>query len=168
VTSAGACFADAVWLQLRPSGGRAALRLHHARHAGGRHARPLPHLARPLPPPDHLAGTLTLVGEDGTLEWDGAAAAVTLIRELPTHDYREQHLSRGPVSFVATAAPRDATGGPGSAVSSTMQMVRALVAAGREGRPHPNDLDDNWVSFATAMAAAESARTGRPVRVPAE
>jgi hypothetical protein len=50
----------------------------------------------------------------------------------------------------------------------SMQMVRALIAAQREGRPHPNDLDDNWVSFATAMAAVESAQTGRPVGVATE
>ena len=31
----------------------------------------------------------------------------------------------------------------------------------------PNDIDDNWVSFATAMAALESAQTGRPARVAA-
>ena len=100
-------------------------------------------------------GTLAIVGEEGTLEWDGSGAAVTLIRELPTHNYRDQHLARGPVSYVSYESPRDTVGGPGSAHSSTMQMVRALIAAQREGRPHPNDLDDNWVSFATAMAAVE-------------
>jgi predicted dehydrogenase len=110
-------------------------------------------------------GNLVIVGEEGTLEWDGAGAAVTLSRELPTHDYRDQHLARGPVSYVSYESPRDAVGGPGSAYSSTMQMVRALIAAQREGRPHPNDIEDNWVSFATAMAAVESAQTGRPVRV---
>jgi predicted dehydrogenase len=56
-------------------------------------------------------------------------------------------------------------GGAGSARSSTMQMVRALVEAIREGRPHPNDIDDNWASFATAMAALEAVQTDRPVRV---
>ena len=59
-------------------------------------------------------------------------------------------------------------GGPGNAHSSTMEMVRALVAAMREGRPHPNDVEDNWVSFATAMAALESVRTGQAVKVAAE
>jgi predicted dehydrogenase len=113
-------------------------------------------------------GTLAIVGEEGTLEWDGGGAAVTLIRELPTHNYRDQHLARGPVSYVSYESPRDTVGGPGSAHSSTMQMVRALIAAQREGRPHPNDIEDNWVSFATAMAAVESARTGRPVRVATE
>ena len=110
-------------------------------------------------------GNLVVVGEAGTLEWDGAGAAVTLIRELPTHNYRDQHLARGPVSYVSYESPQDTVGGPGSAVSSTMQMVRALVDARRDGRPHPNDVDDNWVSFATAMAAVESAQTGRPVQV---
>jgi predicted dehydrogenase len=113
-------------------------------------------------------GNLVIVGEEGTLEWDGAGAAVTLSRELPTHDYRDQHLARGPVSYVSDERPRDTVGGLGSARSSTMQMVRALVAAQREERPHPNDIADNWVSFATAMAAVESAQTGQVVRVATE
>jgi predicted dehydrogenase len=127
-------------------------------------------------------GTLTVVGEEGTLSWDGSGAAVTLTRELPTHDYREQHLSSGPLTYVshdappgqpaglpaASPAPPGVVGGAGGARSSTMQMVRALVQAIREGRPHPNDLADNWPSFATAMAALESVRTGQPVRVASE
>jgi len=58
--------------------------------------------------------------------------------------------------------------GAGSGVSSTMQMVRSLVDALREGRPHPNDIDDNWISFATAMAAVESVQTGQAVKVATE
>ncbi|HEX2035813.1 MAG TPA: hypothetical protein VHS99_16670, partial [Chloroflexota bacterium] len=77
---------------------------------------------------------------------------------LPTHDYREQHLASGPVSFVS----RDASGG------ATMLMVRTLVEAIRQGRPHPCDMEDNWVSFATAMAAVESAQTGQAVKVERE
>ena len=113
-------------------------------------------------------GNLVVVGEAGTLTWDGGGAAVTLVRELPTHNYRDQHLATGPVTYVSSESAPGVVGGPGSAVSSTMQMVRALVDAMREGRPHPNDLDDNWVSFATAIAAVESARTGRPVQVARE
>ena len=110
-------------------------------------------------------GLLTVVGEAGTLTWDGSGAAVTLIRELPTHDYRDQHLASGPLTYVSSEAPPGAVGGAGGARSSTMQMVRALVQAIREGRPHPNDIDDNWASFATAMAALEAVQTDRPVRV---
>jgi predicted dehydrogenase len=113
-------------------------------------------------------GDLTIVGEEGTLEWDGSGAAVTLRRQLPTHDYRDQHLATGPVTYVSYESPRDTVGGPGSAHSSTMQMVRALVDAIREGRPHPNDIADNWASFATAMAAVGSAQTGKPVAVAPE
>jgi predicted dehydrogenase len=113
-------------------------------------------------------GNLAIVGESGTLAWDGSGAAVTLIRELPTHDYRDQHLATGPITYVSHGGAPGVVGGPGSAHSSTMEMVGALVAARREGRPHPNDVDDNWVSFATAMAAVESAQTGRPVRVAPE
>lgn len=112
-------------------------------------------------------GNLCIVGEEGTLAWDGSGAAVTLLRDLPTHDYRDQHTATGPVTFVSHETTLG-VGGPASGVSSTMQMVRALVDAIREGRPHPNDIDDNWASFATAMAAVESAQTGRPVAVASE
>src|SRR5688572_30117354 len=36
-------------------------------------------------------GNVVIVGEEGTLTWDGGGAAVTLKRELPTHNYRDQH-----------------------------------------------------------------------------
>jgi predicted dehydrogenase len=49
-----------------------------------------------------------------------------------------------------------------------LQLVRAVVRAIRAGRPHPNDLQDNWPSFATAMAALESVRTGQAARVAPE
>jgi predicted dehydrogenase len=113
-------------------------------------------------------GNLVIVGEEGTLTWDGSGTAVTLIRELPTHNYRDQHLTSGPVSYVSHEAAPSVVGGSGSAVSSTMQMVRSFVEAIREKRPHANDIDDNWVSFATAMAALESVKTGQAVRVAAE
>ena len=113
-------------------------------------------------------GNLVIVGEEGTLTWDGSGAAVSLIRELPTHNYRDQHLSTGPVTYVSHEAAPGVVGGSGSSLSSTMQMVRSFVDANREDRPHPNDIDDNWVSFATAMAALESARTGKAAKVPSE
>jgi predicted dehydrogenase len=47
-------------------------------------------------------------------------------------------------------------------------MVRELVEAIREGRPHKCDVRDNWPSFATAMAARQSAQSGMPVKVEAE
>ena len=113
-------------------------------------------------------GNIVIVGEEGTLTWDGGGAVVTLIRELPTHNYRDQHLASGPVTYVSHEAAPGVVGGAGSGLSSTMQMVRALRDAIREGRPHPNDIEDNWVSFATAMAALESVRTGQVVKVAAE
>jgi predicted dehydrogenase len=103
-------------------------------------------------------GSLTIVGEEGALSWDGEGGAVTLTRPLPSHDRRRQHLATGPVSFVE----RQADG-----ASTTVVMIRELVAAIREGRPHQCDVDDNWPSFATAMAALESVRSGQPVRAEA-
>ena len=102
-------------------------------------------------------GNLWVVGEEGALFWDGHGGAVTLARTLPTHDVREQHLASGPVSFVSRE----------TGTSATIVMVRELVVAMREGRPHPCDIQDNWPSFATAMAALEAVRTGQPVRVEA-
>jgi predicted dehydrogenase len=110
-------------------------------------------------------GNVCVVGEQGTLTWDGSGGVVTLSRDLPTHDYRDQHLATGPVTFVSSGSGGVTFGPAGAGASSTMQMVRALVNAIREDRPHPNDIDDNWVSFATAMAAVESAQTGQPVKV---
>ena len=82
---------------------------------------------------------------------------------VKTHD-----LATGPVSYVSHEAAPGVVGGAGSGVSSTMQMVRSLVGAIREDRPHPNDIEDNGVSFATTMAALESVRSGQPVKVAAE
>jgi predicted dehydrogenase len=117
-------------------------------------------------------GDLWIVGDEGALFWDGGGP-VTLSRSLPTHDYRQQHLATGQVSYVN----REGDAGPGAPVgyagregrtSPTMLMVRELVTAIREDRPHPCDVDDNWVSFATATAAVESAQTGRVVKVATE
>jgi predicted dehydrogenase len=103
-------------------------------------------------------GDLTIVGEEGTLSWDGNGSAVALARVLPTHDYRQQHRSTGPVSYVERGA-----GGLGT----TALMVRELMAAIAEGRPHQCDVADNWPSFATAMAAVESVQSGKAVEVAA-
>jgi predicted dehydrogenase len=119
-------------------------------------------LSRPQTP---WPGRLWAVGDEGALAWDGAGP-VLHHRSLPTHDYRDQHLGIGEVSYVNrdtrnTAAP------PALFGNSTMSMVRELVSAINEGRPHLNSIDENWISFATAMAAVESANTGQPIAVPA-
>jgi predicted dehydrogenase len=100
-------------------------------------------------------GNLTIVGEDGALSWDGTSGAVTLSRLLPTHEVRQQHLAAGPVTYVESGA-----GGLGT----TNQMVRELMAAVAEGRRHQCDVDDNWPSFAAAIAATESVQAGRAVK----
>jgi predicted dehydrogenase len=102
-------------------------------------------------------GNVWIAGEEGALFWDGSGL-VMLHRPLPAHDHRQQHLAIGPVSYVNREA----------GTSATIVMVRELVAALREGRPHPCDIDDNWVSFATAMAAVESAETGQVATVATE
>jgi predicted dehydrogenase len=102
-------------------------------------------------------GNLWIVGEEGALYWDGRGGAVTLSRTLPSHNAQEQHVASGPVSYAERAIPGIADG--------AVHMARALVEAIRTGRPHPCDIEDNLVSFATAMAAIESAQTGQPVKV---
>ena len=101
-------------------------------------------------------GNLAIVGEQGTLFWDGNGSAVTLSRVLPTHNPAEQHLATGAVSYVSRTTQR------GDIIPV---MVRAFLDAIREGKPHPCNLDDNMVSFTTALAALESAETGRPTKV---
>lgn len=99
-------------------------------------------------------GDLTIVGESGALSWDGVGSAVTLSKVLPSASPQEQRLLSESLD-IATVPPDQAT----------TAMFRALVAAIREGKPHPCDIDDNWPSFAASHAAVESARTGRPVEV---
>jgi predicted dehydrogenase len=100
-------------------------------------------------------GSMTIVGEAGSLSWDGGGATVTLTRLLPTHEVRQQHLASGPVTYVESGS-----GGLGT----TNQMVRELMAAAAEGRRHQCDVEDNWPSFAAAIAATESAQSGRSVK----
>ncbi|HZQ98038.1 MAG TPA: Gfo/Idh/MocA family oxidoreductase [Chloroflexota bacterium] len=104
-------------------------------------------------------GVITIVGDEGALTWDGNGPAVTYSRRLPSPDPRQQQLAVGPVSYVNN----------GTVGNATMNlMVRELVDAIREGRPHQCDVADNWPSFATAMAALESVRGGGvPVKVAA-
>ena len=99
-------------------------------------------------------GNITLVGQEGTLAWDGLGP-VTLSRVAEVDDLGGARLA---VEEIA-----DVDSGP--AGSTATAMVRALVDAIRSGRRHPCDIDDNFVSFATSIAAAESARTGLPVKV---
>jgi predicted dehydrogenase len=118
-------------------------------------------------------GDLWIVGEEGALFWNGVGPTVALSRTLPSENYRDHHLATGPVGFVNREGSASAIGPVGQpnrqgGASATIVMVRELVAAMREGRLHPCDIDDNWVSFATAMAAVESAETGQAVKVAAE
>ena len=102
-------------------------------------------------------GNLWIVGDKGALFWDGEGVIPTLTRSLPTHSTPEQHISSGPVSFVNYAIPGIRDG--------TVRMIHALLEAIREGQRHPCDIEDNLVSFATAIAAMESAETGKPAKV---
>jgi predicted dehydrogenase len=99
-------------------------------------------------------GDLTIVGESGALAWDGVGSAVALSKVLPSDDAQVQRLEHESLDYVQVP--------PNLA---TTAMFRALVAAIREGRPHPCDVEDNWRSFAASQAAVESVRTGRPVEV---
>jgi predicted dehydrogenase len=101
-------------------------------------------------------GNICVVGQEGTLTWDGSGP-VLLSRVVSSADPQNPKLATEAVSYVDR-------GGEGTALT----MIRALVEAIREGTPHPCSVEDNFVSFATSIAAAESAQTGRPVKVVAE
>jgi predicted dehydrogenase len=103
-------------------------------------------------------GVMTIVGDEGTLSWDGNGPAVTHSRRLPSPNPRQQQLAVGPVSYVDNGTSGNRT---------TNLMVRELMSAVAEGRPHSCDVADNWPSFATAIAAVESVRSGQPVKVAA-
>ena len=104
-------------------------------------------------------GEVTIVGDEGALTLDGRGPAVTLSRRLPSADPRDQQLAVGPISYV----DRGTVGN-----STTNWMVRELIAAVREGRPHQCDLAANGPSFATAVAAGQSSATGGWVEVAPE
>lgn len=104
-------------------------------------------------------GTMWIVGDKGALYWDGDSLDVELSRLAPGSPDVGQVLKTERVAFVKGGVTN--TNGP------LAPLVRSLVEAIAAGRPHSCDIDDNWASFATAMAAVESALTGRPVAVPA-
>jgi predicted dehydrogenase len=101
-------------------------------------------------------GTITIVGDEGALTMDGRTPTVTFSRALPSAEPRVQQLAVGPVSYV----DRGTVG-----MNTTNLMVRELMDAVREGRPHQCDPTDNWPSFATEVAATESSRRGAWVDV---
>ncbi|HVC35154.1 MAG TPA: Gfo/Idh/MocA family oxidoreductase [Chloroflexota bacterium] len=111
-------------------------------------------LARPQTP---WYGTLWIVGEDGALSWNGDSSEVTLSRVIAASATGDPQLSRENVAFV--------TEGIRGTNLPIVPMIRSLVEAIQAGRPHPCDIDENMASFATSMAAVESARTGHAVRV---
>jgi|GEM_PF-5491606 len=112
-------------------------------------------LARPQTP---WYGTLWIVGQDGALAWDGDSSAVSLSRVGAGTDPFVQEIKSEPLAYVDRGI--SGTNAP------LLLMIRELDAAIAANRRHACDLDDNVVSFATSMAAVESARTGRPARVP--
>ncbi len=111
-------------------------------------------LARPQTP---WYGTLWIVGSEGALFWDGDSSDVSLSRVLPTSTHAEQQLDTETISFVDR--------GIRGTNLPIVPMIRSLIEAIRENRPHPCGIDENMISFGTSMAAIESVRTGRPVRV---
>jgi predicted dehydrogenase len=114
-------------------------------------------LARPQTP---WYGNLWLVGDEGALYWDGDSFDVTHTKLEPTEDFFGQELETGKLDYVKRGITN--TNMP------LAPLIRSLVDAIAEGRRHPCDVADNWPSFATAMAAVESAETGKAVRVATE
>ena len=114
-------------------------------------------LARPQTP---WYGVLWIVGEEGALFWDGDSSTVNLSRVAPSSSFFDQQLNTEQVGFVNRGV--SGTNAP------LVLVVRSLIDAIRENRPHPCDIDDNMVSFATSMAAIESVQTGRPAKVVTE
>jgi predicted dehydrogenase len=114
-------------------------------------------LARPQTP---WYGHLWIVGDEGALYWDGDSFDVTLSRVVPSDDFFGQELKTEKLDYVKRGITN--TNLP------LAPLLRSLAEAVQEGRRHPCDVEDNWVSFATAMAAVESAQTGRSVEVAKE
>jgi predicted dehydrogenase len=108
-------------------------------------------LARPQTP---WYGTLWIVGQEGALFWDGDSATVTLSRVVPGTNSFDQSLAAESICYVDCGI--SGTNAP------LVPLIRALLDAIREDRPHPCDVDDNLVSFATSMAAIRSVESGRP------
>lgn len=107
-------------------------------------------------------GAMWIVGEEGSLYWDGDSFDVQLYRATPS-------VSAGPFAQSLTSEKLDyVKGGVTNTNGPLAPLIRSLAAAIREGKPHVCDIDDNWPSFATAMAAVESALTGEAVKVEVE
>ena len=94
-----------------------------------------------------------IVGDRGAIHWDGPEA--TLVTGHPEDNPREPKLETSPLP------PRklDHAGFE----YSLYEFGRAIA----EGRKPVTGVDDNIQSFAMAMAAIESARSGRPIDVQA-
>lgn len=109
-------------------------------------------------------GAMWIVGEAGSLYWDGDSFDVQLYKAAPspsaTYDPFTQSLTSEKLDYVKGGVTN--TNGP------LAPLIRSLAAAIREGKPHTCDIEDNWPSFATAMAAVESALTGETVKVESE
>lgn len=114
-------------------------------------------LARPQTP---WYGILWVVGETGALFWDGDSSAINCSRVVDTPDVSDQTLTTESYAYFdpgirGTNAP-------------LLPMIHELADAIKSDRRHACDIDDNLVSFATAMAAVESARSGRTVPITRE
>lgn len=114
-------------------------------------------LARPQTP---WYGEMWIVGDKGALSWDGDSLAVTHSESVPAESPGSQKLATEKLEFVRAGITN--TNLP------LLPLIHSFLAAIRENRPHPCDIADNWVSFATAMAAVESAQTGKTVKVATE
>ena len=112
-------------------------------------------LARPQTP---WFGSLWIVGEGGALSWDGDSSAINVSRVVEAEDPFGQEIQTETLIYYDRGV--SGTNAP------LLPMIQELDDAITNDRRHACDIDDNLVSFATSMAAVESARSGRPVRVP--
>lgn len=101
-----------------------------------------------------------IVGDLSALDWDGETFDVTLPQSLPVDCFLNQKLSREKIGFVENGITNTSM--------PLAPLISSLASAIRENQPHSCDVEDNWASFATAMAAVESDQTGLPVKVPTE
>ena len=109
-------------------------------------------------------GAMWIVGEEGSLYWDGDSFDVQLYRAAPSSS-----ASAAPFAQSLVSEKLDyVKGGVTNTNGPLAPLIRSLAAAIREGKPHSCDIEDNWPSFATAMAAVESALSGESVKVEEE
>ncbi|MGH2459289.1 MAG: Gfo/Idh/MocA family protein [Chloroflexota bacterium] len=104
-------------------------------------------------------GEIWIVGDRGALYWNGDSLGVTHSEVIPVEN-QSQKLATENLEFLSRGITN--TNLP------LLPLIRSLLQAIEENRPHPCDIEDNWVSFATAMAAVESAQTGQTVKVAME